>query len=125
YRGRTSVPPIGSGRCAVRDGRNIVGFGPSSYKAYTCWYWNQYGSMIEADILFKSDQKWLTTTYVPGGCIDALDLESVATHEMGHVFGLNHPGTAHPSQTMQPGGPCDKSKVTLGLGDVTGLRRLY
>ena len=127
YRGPTNVATqSGNGTCGTRDGRNIVGLGSlPSYMAYTCWWWDSAGYTIESDIRFRYNHNWITTTYVTPGCTTAVHLESVATHEFGHVFGLNHPGAIHASQTMQPGGACDNSKATLGLGDVRGLRAYY
>jgi hypothetical protein len=128
YLGRTGVTPnfYATAGCLGRDGRNVVGMGQLvDFKAYTCWYWDGSGSMVEADIQFKAGENWITTTTVPADCVDGLHLESVATHEMGHVFGLLHPENNHPALTMQPGGTCSAKKATLGLGDVRGLRALY
>ncbi len=115
-----------SAECRGKDGKNVVGMGGlDSYKAYTCWYWNTFNQLVEADIKFKQDENWITTRSVPDGCEGRLHLESVATHEMGHVFGLLHPDGDHPKLTMQAGGSCDASKATLGLGDVRGLKAHY
>ncbi|HEY5926448.1 MAG TPA: matrixin family metalloprotease [Kofleriaceae bacterium] len=126
--GRTSggTAISSAGGCGGRDGKNVVGLGAlTSYKAYTCWYWDSTGTLIEADIKFRSAENWITTTSIPAGCTGRLHLESVATHEFGHVFGLLHPSGNHPALTMQAGGTCSASKATLGLGDVRGLRQLY
>jgi hypothetical protein len=128
YLGKTSAPTtVGSGgTCPARDGKSVVGLGAlSTYKAYTCWYWDGSNRLVEADIRFKYNENWITTTTIPEGCSGRLHLESVATHEFGHAVGLLHPDGNHPALTMQPGGTCDASKATLGLGDVRGLRQLY
>jgi hypothetical protein len=132
YLGRTSagisVSTTSNGviTCGTRDGKSVVGFGSlTGFKAATCWYWNASNALVEADIKFNSGTKWILTTTIPSGCTNALHFESVATHEFGHAFGLNHPGTSHPNLTMQPGNACDNSKRTLGLGDMLGLEKLY
>jgi hypothetical protein len=68
---------------------------------------------------------WVFSDTIPSSCTSAYHFESVATHEFGHAFGLNHPGSSHPALTMQPGGACDASKATLGLGDMVGLEAIY
>jgi hypothetical protein len=47
-----------------------------------------------------------------------------AAHELGHVFGLNHVSELeHGALTMAPKiMSCQSSEVTLGLGDVKGLK---
>jgi len=130
YRGRTTSTPTistldGAIRCS-RDHKSVVGFKSlQGYKAATCWYWNASGVLVEADIAFDRGTKWVMSGSIPDDCTDAVHFESVATHEFGHAFGLLHPGTSHPSLTMQPGAACDKSKRTLGLGDMLGLESLY
>lgn len=49
------------------------------------------------------------------------------THEQGHTFGLSHVDlTTHSTQVMATAiGACDTSKRLLGMGDYTGLARLY
>jgi hypothetical protein len=132
YRGATSRAPAintttSSIVCGSRDNVSSLGFKALSgtWKAATCWWWDASGYNVEADMVLNSFTSWILTAAIPQGCTTALHFESVATHEMGHVFGLNHPGTTHPALTMQPGAACDNSKATLALGDLRGLEYLY
>ncbi len=132
YRGATSVAPAintttSSIVCGSRNNVSSIGFKALSgtWKAATCWWWDASGYNVESDMVFNSFTSWILTSAIPEGCTTALHFESVSTHEMGHVFGLNHPGTTHPALTMQPGAACDNSKATLGLGDLRGLEYLY
>lgn len=113
-----------------RDGQNTVDFGdlPSNDVGFTCyWYWPITNELAEADSrLNKVEFNWTVT---PGsGCSDKYDVESVMTHEWGHVYGLGDVSEAdHGNLTMSAriNGPCQASERTLGLGDVKGLRDLY
>jgi hypothetical protein len=109
------------------DKKSVVGFRSlgSKLKAATCWWYDADRYTYEADISFHSGVKWTLADAIPAGCTDALHFESVATHEFGHAFGLDHPGSTHTALTMQPGGPCDNSKATLGRGDYRGLQIRY
>ncbi|HSV64387.1 MAG TPA: matrixin family metalloprotease [Mycobacteriales bacterium] len=64
---------------------------------------------------------------MPVRCSGAYDVQSVLTHEQGHTFGLSHVDlTTHSTQVMATAiGACDTSKRLLGMGDYTGLARLY
>ena len=45
------------------------------------------GEIIESDIFFNSAFSW---SVAPGGEAGKFDLESIALHEIGHLFGLGH-----------------------------------
>jgi len=129
YKGKTtSIPNISStSACLSPDGKSVVGFGTLSatYVGYTCW-WSVGSNTVEADVkLNKANYTWYVTK--PSGCSNKWDIQAVATHEFGHVFGLGSVselthGNLTMSQTIYA---CQNSEDTLGLGDVLGLESKY
>lgn len=71
---------------------------------------------------FSNAVSWTAT-----GEAGKYDVQSVATHELGHALGLNHPGAAGCSeQTMWATGAASETKKrTLENGDKAGLGALY
>lgn len=136
YSGNTRAKAsVGSkGNCLRPDRKNVVSFGrlPKGNIGRSCtWFVSQggnIGKVTDFDIMFdKFSTKW---TSRPGesSCKKRglYDLQSTATHEFGHVYGLYHPSGEHPSLTMNwSGSTCDASARTLGRGDVLGLGRIY
>jgi hypothetical protein len=119
-------------RCGTGDTHTVTNFGdiPSSFVAYTCdWVTYQDGpdSTISADIKYNVHDVNFTQYGASSGCKGKYDLESVATHEFGHLAGLGHvTGSAHANLTMYPTVYyCDTRNRTLARGDVLGLRQKY
>ena len=98
--------------------------------AKTCWWTvpmpGVKNDLIEADIRFNT-ANFDFTLNGDGSCSRKKDLESVMTHQVGHVFGLAHVSqTDYPWMTMSVTvADCDNSQRTLGLGDMKGLASIY
>lgn len=73
-------------------------------------------------VVFDSLEAWSTT-----GEAGRFDLENVATHELGHVAGLEHTNAPQDGcLTMYKfSAPGEVQKRTPGLGDKLGLDKLY
>src|SRR6266540_1063318 len=128
YRGGTiRSANIGTGStCSGSDGVNVVDFGnlAAGDLGYACW-WTWGGSTVESDMRLNSTEySWAVDL---GGCLAKYSVEDVATHELGHTFGLNDLSERlHPSLTMSLIMlPCQNAETTLGLGDVRGLKAIY
>jgi hypothetical protein len=128
------------GGCGGTDGKNVVGFGrlPMTVVGLTCTTYTVprtgLGQAIESDVLLnKALVDWTTSSQSRCRAISQatgtfpMIVRSVATHEFGHVFGLDHVDEAtHPALTMSTSlGPCDDSAFTLGLGDMRALEARY
>jgi Matrixin len=132
----TNSADLDEGKCDGyfdKDERNVTDFGflaqgeHGRFLAKTC-YWYVGSETVEADVRFDASAVW--TLNPDTGCSGKYDLESVATHERGHTFGLGHVGTrsdvTHSKLTMYPGvEECDTRHRTLGLGDIRGLMGLF
>jgi len=73
------------------------------------------GQIIKGDIFFNPK-----VDYTTGGTAGQ-DMQTVATHEIGHLFGLDHSGIVRP--VMFPFAP--DSLQTLSYDDVAGISALY
>jgi len=129
YKGTTTLTPniSNTSSCLSADGKSVVGFGTlsSNYVGYTCW-WSIGNATVEADAkLNKANYTWYVTK--PAGCSNEWDVQAVATHEFGHVFGLGDLSEAtHANLTMSAViDSCQNSEDTLGLGDILGLQAKY
>lgn len=74
------------------DGRSTIGFldRPDQERvlgATTFLLDATTGALLESDIYFNTRFRWSTAA---GGEAGAVDLESVAVHELGHLLGLGH-----------------------------------
>ena len=78
----------GSGIAGVRDNKNLITFGnyPQNGVIAVTYTWYNPGTKlaVESDILFDTDFSWGTT-----GDASLMDVQNIATHEMGHTLGLS------------------------------------
>lgn len=121
--------------CADGDDVNVAGFGAldRGTLALTCAYWyvsnvpSLPSRAVEADVRYNKAFRWSTLFSVPATCSGSYFLSSVAVHEVGHVFGLDHVSEAqHAGLTMSTQVvSCSMGAATLGLGDVNAMHALY
>lgn len=111
------------------DGQNTVSWGPfnsaeADTLALTCFEYDTGSDnfAIEADTYFGSN-RGLVTSFSPL-CTDSYDLESVATHEWGHAYGLDHE-TSGPDEVMYEYTTACALRRHLGQGDYEGMANLY
>ncbi|TYB48969.1 matrixin family metalloprotease [Actinomadura chibensis] len=131
YAGDSSTGPniTADAACGARDGANTFGWrsmtgAEGDVLAATC-VWYRGSTTVETDMALQEQGKrwWTGGACAPG----SYSVESVVTHESGHVFGLAHvDGPDHSRLTMAPSvGSCDDFMSTLGRGDYEGLISLY
>ncbi len=108
------------------NGQNVIGWSddlppPTLARAFI---WSSGGVSVEADIGFSTQYEWYGEHDPPYGCTDHYSLRGVATHELGHVWGLGH--ARGPTQTMYPTTePCTTAAYSLSPGDIYGFFDLY
>ncbi|KAG6599050.1 Metalloendoproteinase 3-MMP, partial [Cucurbita argyrosperma subsp. sororia] len=69
------------------------------------------------------DESWVVTGDLRSAPVTAIDLESVAVHEIGHLLGLGHSSVEE--SIMFPTITSRTRKVDLAVDDVTGIQELY
>ncbi|MFB3916757.1 MAG: matrixin family metalloprotease [Terriglobales bacterium] len=80
------------------------------------------GAMTKTDILFNPNPSGVTFTTDPSSANGSIiDLQTVATHEIGHFLGLDH--SAVTNAVMFPFSP--DIRETLAADDVAGMSLLY
>ncbi|KAI3744573.1 hypothetical protein L1987_57657 [Smallanthus sonchifolius] len=70
-----------------------------------------------------SDETWIINDALASGSATAMDLESVAVHEIGHLLGLGHSSVE--DAIMFPTIASGLRKVELARDDVEGIQELY
>jgi hypothetical protein len=138
YRGDTGLfANIDSGLNCIPghfpDGQNTVSWGSINSSLYnqtthtgklgtTCFENDGRGNMTEADIYLGSNVQMVDT--LPANCTYQEDVQTLATHEWGHAFGLAHEMT-QPDQVMYPTRPWCQVRRHLGGEDFNGMLSLY
>ncbi len=95
------------------------------------------GEVVESDMIFNSKHPFGILPYTPPtvapsasaqspvSCEQRYDLQSVATHEAGHFFGLGEDFDAKPATMYYTTGRCETNKRVLQGSDETTMSALY
>lgn len=91
------------------------------------------GEVVESDMIFNSRHPFGILPYAGQGaseqhtasCDQKYDLQSVATHEAGHFFGLGEDFEAKPATMFYTTGRCETNKRVLQNSDETTMNALY
>jgi hypothetical protein len=109
------------------NGENSVFFGDYSEAGVIAvasyWYNRATRQIVECDIIFDTDFQWGDAT------ADAtlMDLQNIATHELGHFFNLADIYDASKSYLTMYGysSEGDIEKRTLEAGDIAGIQKVF
>lgn len=120
------------------DGRNELVFGNYSQEGViaVCIVWGYFRGppsqreIIEFDIMFDTDYKWGDageTSETEIGDTSVMDLQNIATHELGHGVGLGDLYITEASDETMYGSSTEgeTKKRTLHFGDKAGIQELY
>lgn len=94
-----------------------------------------YYAIEDSDIVFNNDVDFGTTEDILAGiCSGESSIEAVATHEVGHLWGFAHScedgdpcsdDDQYNATMYWSIGPCDASKVDIGVDDIASANALY
>ncbi|MEM3555992.1 MAG: matrixin family metalloprotease [Candidatus Micrarchaeia archaeon] len=116
-----------SAQYGVLDSKNTVAFGDypndNVIAVTSIWYNRRTKKIVEFDILFNTRFNWGDATSNPV----VMDLENIATHELGHGVGLNDVYSTMCSAVTMYGYSTEgeTQKRTLEQADIVGLQKMY
>ena len=112
---------------ATEDQVNDIVFGPiqnsNIIAQCTYWYYRTTRELVDFEIVFNTYYDWGNAAENP----ELMDVQNIATHEIGHGFGLaDLYKDEFSEETMYGYGNIGETKKrTLDLGDIAGIQKLY
>ena len=111
----------------AQDYENVITFGNYPTEGViavtTVWYNPATKAIVEFDVMFDTDWTWGDAT----SDVTKMDLQNIATHELGHGVGLADVYDTVCQEVTMYGysNYGETQKKTLETPDITGLRKLY
>ncbi len=111
----------------TRDYKNVISFGsyndPNVIAITSVWYTRVGKQIVEFDQLYNTGFVWGDASVDPS----VMDLQNIATHELGHAVGLDDIYTSSCGAVTMYGYSTegDLAKRTLAQPDVLGLQKMY
>jgi len=109
------------------NGHNEVMWGTTGGAIAVCAYWVLGGEIFECDIVFEDTYTWCTD-----GSVEKMDVQNIATHELGHclnlrdIYGDIGDEEYDTAKTMYGIGIAGETKKrTLHSDDISGIRWIY
>jgi hypothetical protein len=90
------------------------------------WRWSD--GMMESDTVFNRSLAWTDLGADGDGCYETepfYDLQNIAAHEFGHIYGLDHPSPGRFESMYAYGYTGETLKRTPAAGDLAGIAQLY
>jgi len=119
--------PMVTRQTANRHTDVLFGSTPGSAIAVTyTWRWSD--GQYESDTVFSSRLAWRNLGAEDDGCYETqpfYDLQNIATHEFGHIYGLDHPGDDRFATMYSYGYTGETLKRSLAPSDSAGITSLY
>lgn len=110
----------------ISDGENNIAFGNAGGGGIVAvtYIWSSGGDIVEWDQIYEDANDWNIGDPAPANEFDFL---SVATHEVGHAAGLDHPaGGGCKQETMYAFVNLGETKKrSLTNGDINGINKQY
>ena len=90
------------------------------------WRWSD--GLIESDTLFNKGLAWSHIAETGDGCNEdqpSYDLQNIAAHEFGHIYGLDHPSSGRFETMYAYGYTGETLKRSPAVGDLAGIASIY
>jgi hypothetical protein len=100
--------------------------GGSTIAVTYTWRWSD--GFVESDTVFNARLPWFQAPSEGDGCYESeprYDVANIATHEFGHVYGLDHPGDDRFETMYAYGFTGETLKRSPASGDLAGIAAVY
>ena len=120
-----------------RLGEGVLGLTTSTYTGQIAFTLggDTYTYMYDSDIDFQNDVQWVLDDAIDAGqCSASYSIKGVATHEIGHLWGMDHSCEQGDvcsdlderyAVMYWSNGPCSTAQSVLKTDDIEGITSLY